>query len=375
MSARRAVLAAAATALSAGCTKEEPARPKPSKTDALVWNLTPEAQGPGLGLPSPCVREGAALRTVVLPTTRLYGGAALLDALLATIGEEGSPDAGILRMTPGVVRAEPIALTARTSHLAVAGPPWLVASVSHDRRALSLVGSTATEALELARGEELALDGLATRQGEVAVLASAIMEGERRGFVLLGSYGAASERWRRVELPAATVGVSIEELRPNETLLAVREPRRASWLRVRGDTVEPSESLELDTSPLATSRRGDEFAALTTMLAAPDGSGGVRLATSRGSTVTLRSPEPAKHAWLRRVGDGWLALWRSGDGEAAPLHAALVIGDRALGPVTTLGGADDVIVASTWDRVVLWLRRGTQLTYVKHRCPLGKDAP
>jgi hypothetical protein len=144
---------------------------------------------------------------------------------------------------------------------------------------------------------------------------------------------------------------------------------------VRGDSVEPAEALELDAPPLATSRRGEEYAALSTVLAAPDGSGGVRLATNRGSTVTLRSPEPATRAWLRRVGDGWLAMWLSGEGESGPVHAAFVRGDRAIGPVTTLGEADDVVVASTGDRVGLWLRHGTELIYIKQRCALGEDKP
>lgn len=369
----KAILAASCLLASAltGCGRDDRpdgARPQRPPTRApLGLALTPDSATDGVLLPSPCLREGSPLRAVLVPTTRIRASADGLDALLVSSGVDDAREAGLIRMAPGIAAAKPMSLPVRDQDLALAGPPWVVAGISRGGQSLRLGSEGDGTPRELAQGADLELHAALVRRGDVGLLASERAGERRRAFVLLGSASAPPERWLRLGLSDDMSPTSLDDVRGEEAVVVVQEGHRSSWVRVHGASTETVATLELDGAPLATARRGEHRAALTSTLIASEGSGGVRLFREDGPPVELRSPRPATRAWLRRVGEAWLALWEE-DEPKGTLRAAIVAGGHAVGPVVALGIADEVEVASTWDRVAIWLRRGHELIYVNHRC-------
>jgi hypothetical protein len=349
----------------------------------------PVPSPPPLALPLACKREGRFVRTELPPHGVFAVDPRAPGRLGWALGAEGEPT---LRRTaslafdasPETPTAEPLPwfVAAETPVLARSAAGLALAAFSLPRLlgTLDRVGLARGESLELV-GEGDGFHAVDLACGDVCALLSTRLAKVASPGVEL-RYGPAEQSvsaWRRLELGSEAsarapqpVGLSVQ----GTTLTAAVEDQGVvAFYRVENDAV--TRTLEL-AAPHGTL---DALAAppLVATHGGPpgedhcgEGPASLVLVRPGAPPLSLPLPAPAVSAALRALASGTLVVWLAPLGcksERRVVYAAVLRPDGSLaGEVVPVGDGDAFAVATSGDRVDLWVQQGNALIGARARC-------
>jgi hypothetical protein len=376
-----ALALAACLSAAAGCDASGvPALSKPSRaprdaepgSSAVApiepWRFSPVPSGDALVLPPPCVARAPTQRAMLPRASRIRAADDVLATLLVAEGAvipRWKPDSAALLHFGRRPRATPLMWPDR-------GEP-LLARATSDQWLVAFAEPTPTLWRD---GRRHALDhrpvDFACR-GERCALLLAKGNGTQ---LLDGSADTPLRRWRRTDVEGGAVAIAALSPTP---LAAV----------MRGEDV-----VFVDASDHERARAGASHGVLDAIAAPkplalayagpPDPSscapeaGGVRVLDGDGHATRLRSAYRANGGVLRALAGATLAVWTAPARCGAPrkaVHAAVLDErGRSIAPVTLMGRADQVAVASHGEQIDLWLARDRMVTWARGRCPVPRAA-
>jgi len=363
-----------------GCGRGDASPPAPTAsatTPAETWSFAPAAREDALTLPAPCSPMGPTLRGVVPRDARLLGAANGVGEVVVATSSSGRARLATMTMQSGLAPAEAWTDGPGLAAPLAVGSPWMLAGTSADGTRLALRRGPAHPIEELTQGEPLTLASARSTDGRAAVLVRS-ETGALTAF--LGTAGTPAGQWNRlaVDLPGAGARLaSLVDVRADEIVVAVDRASDVVWERIgaRGSTTLGT--LPFGGEVLAVALHEGRPTLLAATLGAIGGDGGTRLERAGMPTLILRGPIAARRGWLVPLEGGVLALWQGepGTGEASLVHAAAVNDGGAIGPVTAVGEATDVSVASRGERLDVWLRDGAVVRHASAICQLTDRNP
>lgn len=353
-----------------GCeeTNAPPVAPEAPAGAVQPWTLGAARTRAALVLPPPCVEREPTLMAVLERNTRIVAQADTLGRLWVAEGPSATDrwhaDAsGIVTLTHGRTAPVPAPWPQRgTPVVALSNEAWLLA---YDADA-ELRLWWRNESRPIADNRHAL--GLDCDGDRCALLGD-------DGTVWIGAPSSTSP-WRRVALSQFGEAPIAVKVRGEEVVVAMRDALRARFVTIAGETA-PTSTTALGIAP--------ELLALTipaaVMTEPPyhlvDGcpnEGGVVVNVDGLPSIRMRSPQPPKSGKLATMARGWLAAWiapvrcRS---RRQVLHAAVIGRDgRPVAPVTTVGHADAIHIATQGHDVDLWLRHHADntVTWVRAAC-------
>lgn len=341
----------------------------PERAPLEPWTFGAARTREALVLPPPCVERAPTLKTVLGRNTRIASEPHTLGRLWAAEGPSGgnvwrAEASGIVELTHGRT-------TPSFAPWPEAGPPLVARTdagwqlVYDEGDALFTWRDGSAQALSLS-GPAVAFDCAGSR---CALLAG----GELR----IGDRADDVSRWRRLSLREhGEEGLAV---RVTEDAIAIvlYDRLRVRFYRVIGDgPMEPTATLGATPRLLASLAAPRPAVMIDPPFQLVDGcanDGGVMVAVDGRAPLRLRSTEPPLSGELSALAHGMLATWiaplrcRS---RRRMLYAAMLDGEAAAGPVTTVGETDALHVATEGDDVDLWLHSQTEntITWVRARC-------
>ncbi len=352
---------------------DDAAAPAPLLGNVQPWTFGAARTEAALVLPPPCVEREPTLMAVLGRPTRLAAERHTLGRLWAAEGpsHQGRWRADAASIVPLIHgRTRPRSAPRPNDGDAVltrSGTNWLFAHRDADQLHLWWRGAS----VPFAKGAR-AVD-LDCRDARCALL----LEHNDDVFLMLGDPDGSYSSWVRVDLGTfdlRPLGVDISD---EGITVAMRDRLRVRFVHVGADG-EPQRGPVLGATPALVAFTMRPAALLTEppyqLIDGCANEGGVVLAVDGHAPTHLRSPQPPVSGALMVMQRGLLATWlaptRCGS-RRRMLHAAVVGHDgRAVAPVTTVGEADSVHVATQGTDVDLWLHRQAEntLTWVRASC-------
>lgn len=372
------------------CTKGETPSTEAQPPVALAgpegWALGADSGRFPIVLPPPCTLAEPVWTSVVAGRTEFVAAPDLLGELMVRNGPQQHETMGRMRMALGQADVIAWAIPANSSHVAAMGSPWMLVGSTLDRTAVWLQRAPGTAHETLTRGEGLEVAASRCQDAHCAVLvrSAEAQDGGREHTVYLGDANEATGQWRRVELSKGVVSTrlaSIDRVESDSAVVALDVGGGVEWRRIGREASRVVATLALNEAPLASAFGPDDTAwVAATPSRGPDGldNGGLRIASSRSAAVELRAPTKATRVTLHPVGTAAVVWWlapRASGGEQRLLHAAVVSGGRAVGPIAIAAEADDVAFSAHGERIDVWVQDDGSVTYAQVRCVVGTAPP
>lgn len=355
--------------------------PKPLAA-APAWRDDPSPRG--IAVPAGCTLELPLKKAALAPGTRFFAEPRVLDALAIATGTGADVSTrALVDLASGHARALPWDRLDTPPLVARAELGWTAALVEAVDGAVhrALLWREGRPALELARGDRLELADLACQARRCALLTTLARPAAAPGATLALGDPGRSDGWRRVDVPADPGApwqpLAIARLDAESAEIVLGTGSRVAVYRVQagapeklGEVAVPHGSWDVVTTPqplvVAAGADVDAGCALDPFP--------LRLAPLSGRAREVGITIPPDGVIARPLAKGAFVAWVapvSCQDEARVIVHALRIDERGVPSTSPMGVADATgfSLATSGDRVSLWLRTTEGVTWVRARCP------